>query len=306
MPLKHATETFLVILLGAVIVVTGLFLSVLSALPVRYLLWSIAFGAAVFYPLLLYPLFRRRRADKEFRLLHFAPAAMLVAWLVLDLLSQVSVAFGTVGAWYAWAGGLVPVLVLFALLIMFCLRVIRQRRSRLLGLAFLMVPFLVLGLGFSSLQGIPSTLQQGGEQVLASIRSWIPGGDTNGPSTGTGPNLTASNDYEEELLRMRMRRMERRNARLAERGLDGSSSVALEPSSSSDVPLLAQASSRSQDSSTDASVSVSYRDGQSSSAGVTPPPSLTSSGGGLAGMGVLLLAGYTTVLHRRAKKLINS
>ena len=84
MPLKHFTETFLVVVLGAVIALTGLLTATLPNLPDGALPWAVLFILSVVYPLSLYSLFQRRRADNTFRNLHWFPAGMLLVWLMLQ------------------------------------------------------------------------------------------------------------------------------------------------------------------------------------------------------------------------------
>src|SRR3989338_4009325 len=86
MPLKHFTETFLVVLLGAVIALTGLLAATLPPLPEGALPWGVLFVLSIIYPLLLLPLFQRRRADNSFRLLHWFPAMLLLVWLFSRIL----------------------------------------------------------------------------------------------------------------------------------------------------------------------------------------------------------------------------
>lgn len=146
MPLKHSTETALVAILALAMAITGVVVGVLSFVVSSGFLWIAAFLAAIAYPLALYPHFRDRRADYEFRLLHFAPAALLLLWLLLTVLvSYVPwLAFIPQVLFYGWA--LPLVLAGFGLLAWFCLLVVRQwpKRLALLGLVFL--PFLGLGL----------------------------------------------------------------------------------------------------------------------------------------------------------------
>ena len=102
MPLKHATETFLVFLLGAVILLTGLLLSTLPDLPAGAVPWTILFVLSILYPLALFALFRRRRADHAFRLLHWFPALMLLLWLGVEIVAlEVPRAYSFIG-WYTW------------------------------------------------------------------------------------------------------------------------------------------------------------------------------------------------------------
>ena len=146
MPLKHSTETTLVAVLGVAMVLAGIVVAVLSLVTSPWLLWIAAFFVSLAYPLVLYPHFRERRADYEFRLLHFAPALFLLAWLLLTVLSPVAPFLGALRALLTFGWALPLVLVGFLLLAWFCLHVIRQWPRRLGSLAFIFVPFLFLGL----------------------------------------------------------------------------------------------------------------------------------------------------------------
>jgi hypothetical protein len=145
MPLKHHTETFLVFLLAALIAVTGIVVSILPTLPSGLSAWLIAIGVAIVYPVVLLPLFRRNRADYSFRFLHWFPLAMLVVWGAFDVTAD------------AWAGGLpllsgftaawslLPVFIGFALLVWFCIAVLRRKTLRLSVLGSLLGVFAIMG-----------------------------------------------------------------------------------------------------------------------------------------------------------------
>src|SRR3989344_8787739 len=109
MPLKHFTETFLIVVLAAAIALTGLLMATLSPLPEGALPWGVLFVISIIYPLSLYGLFQERRADNFFRNLHWFPALMLLGWLSLQgvLFSDGSLA-GKV-ALYTWGWTLAAV-----------------------------------------------------------------------------------------------------------------------------------------------------------------------------------------------------
>lgn len=145
MPLKHSTETTLVAVLGVAMVLTGIVIAVLSLIASPWLLWIAAFFISLAYPLILYPHFRERRADYEFRLLHFAPALFLLVWLVLTVLAG-ALPFalflrGILALWWA----LPLVLVGFLALAWFSLHVIRQWPKRIATLLAIFIPFAILG-----------------------------------------------------------------------------------------------------------------------------------------------------------------
>src|SRR5438552_2256650 len=87
MPLKHSTETTLIVILAIVTMLTGVACAVLPPPTAQPIPWAILFVATIAYPLALEPFFRQRRADYAFRLLHLAPALMLILWLALTLLA---------------------------------------------------------------------------------------------------------------------------------------------------------------------------------------------------------------------------
>ncbi len=152
MPLKHQTETALVGILGIAIALAGIVVGILSFVTSPWLLWIAAFFISLAYPLILYPHFRERRADYEFRLLHFVPAIILLVWLLFTILggsmSWVLAARGLLLT--AWALPLVAIA--FALLAWFSLHVIRQWPRRLATLAAIFVPFAILGIFGEKLQ----------------------------------------------------------------------------------------------------------------------------------------------------------
>ena len=63
MPLKHSTETLLIVVLGILFLVTGAILDILPSIPEGTVLWGVAWAGSVAYPLLLYPVLKERRAD---------------------------------------------------------------------------------------------------------------------------------------------------------------------------------------------------------------------------------------------------
>jgi hypothetical protein len=152
MPLKHPTETLLVFLLGLVIVLTGIVLPTLPLLPQGILPWMIVLLLTLAYPLSLYGLLKRNRADYTFRLLHFLPALMAGIWLILALLGLRFSPARFLLRVYLFAWTLPAVIVSFLLIAAFCLEVIRRRVPRLILLSVLLVPFLVLGIVGSRFQ----------------------------------------------------------------------------------------------------------------------------------------------------------
>ena len=285
MPLKHFTETFLVVVLGAVIALTGLLVSTLPPLPQGALPWSLLFVLSIIYPLSLNSMFQRRRADNFFRNLHWFPAIMLLVWLVLQGVAIGSTLEVVQMAFYTWAWALGAVLVGFIMIVMFCLKVIRRRVPRLAFLAAILVPFTALAIAS----------ENGGhwEEELAAvlwdydfwnvsetgiIAQWV--GDVKSQS---GKNLDASEDPKEEQWRERLRMQEEREKRIAERMKDKDKQSSEMSSSSS------SSSSSSEDALAMASVS-------------SMPTKLPDSGFGWGGILLMLLAGYCSVLQQRAER----
>ena len=145
MPLKHHTETALLVLLGCIVALTGMALSVLPALPLGFSYWCVLFILALAYPLLLRRSFRVNRADYEFRLLHWLPALMVLMWLLFAFLDSWSHLFSILrlGLFSLWSLPLVFFSIL--LIILFCLSVLRRSRQRITALVVLLIAFLFMG-----------------------------------------------------------------------------------------------------------------------------------------------------------------
>ena len=215
MPLKHFTETFLVVVLGAVIALTGLLTATLPNLPDGALPWAALFILSVVYPLSLYALFQRRRADNTFRNLHWFPAGMLLVWLMLQGAVLGSSVDSESVALYSWGWTLVPVVLGFVLLVLFCLKVIRRRTPRLFFLALILIPFAAAA--FVSQQEehwekeVAAVLWSGDfwkVDETGFLASWV---------NEDVKNLDTSEDKMEEDWRERLRMQERRAERIAAR-----------------------------------------------------------------------------------------
>jgi len=287
MPLKHPTETLLMFLLSLAIVATGVVMSILPAFPDGAAFWGIAWIVSVAYPVFLYPFLRLRRADYVFRVLHFVPMTMLLLWMVLEVGSLYSGDIEVVRAWYMWGSGIIAVTVSFVLLSFFSWNVIRQRGLRLVLLTFVFVPFAVLGVGESQFG-----MQSNFTGLLTQVSEWkerLLNGEVF-DEEGSEKNLLASADQEEEVWRMRLRRMERREDRIDSKDNGGSQNhVPTDPPKD---------------------VLIAPRDRTSSSSSVQSaglPPALVSSGiGGMEVVGLFLLAGYCGLVHHRARRRMMS
>ncbi|MBI3336524.1 hypothetical protein HYZ98_03085 [Candidatus Peregrinibacteria bacterium] len=284
MPLKHSTETLLIVVLGILFFITGAILDILPSLPEGTVLWGVAWAGSVAYPLLLYPVLKERRADYPFRVLHFVPMGMLLLWLILEIASfyRPEVTFAVL--WYTWGWSAGVVTIGFAALIGFSWHVLRQRTLRVAVLTLLFISFVTLGaMGEfvpvrSSVLGVFSEVA-----LLANVLKLSPLVEDEAMNE---KNLIASDDYEEEAWRMRLRRMERREDRI----IVASSSRSTEP------PLVREPQKNvliTRD------TPVEYGDK------AEPPPNLTSSGmmGGMDILGVMMIAGYCGMVHRRMKRV---
>ena len=294
MPLKHLTETFLILLLGLVILLTGVALDTLPLLPEGALPWAIAFAISLLYALVFYPVLKKNRAEYSFRVLHFVPAGMLVLWLVIQLIALREPRALSVHHWYTWGWSAAPVILGFFFLIVFCLQVIRRRISRVIILLLLLVPF--AGFAYASERYLHW------DDAVSSLvwsGSWW---DVVGTGTFTdrpdevaqgGRNLDPSENPEEEAWRRRLRALDARRQEIAERRERANSSGSSESSS---VDSSSSSSKRLQSSGSSKALAQVK----------TPPPRLPSSGPETVAMVITMLAGYTGLIHQRAKKRIGS
>lgn len=285
MPLKHSTETRLVFLLGLMIVLAGAAAAFLPPLSVRVVPWAIAFIISIIYPLALYPLFKERRADYEFRALHFVPALMLLLWLTIDILAGLKPQWQAVQAWVTWGWSVLIVLVAFVLLALFCLRVIRQRWPRMALLFAVLLPFLFI----SQL----SERMQWDEQMAMILWNIQGSGTGNDVIAGTtSGNLAPSDDEQEEQWRAQLRRMERRRERLEENGTGTVASHSVSSVSGAKSAAIIAAGGIPKTSAS------SVKGAKSSKA----PPRLPSSGFGSEALALTMMGLFTATMHRRAMK----
>ncbi len=278
MPLKHHAETALVALLCLLTVLTGIAISTLPILPVGIVPWGIVFLCTLLYPLALYPLLKKNRADYEFRALHFAPAAIAGLWIILQAASLKAPWFLRFHHWFTWGHAFFPVSLVFVLLAAFCLHVIRRRETRLGILLALFLPFMILaaatesGVRFdrslaSVLWGAP---EQGTGSLVAvtnstELVSRIP--------SGSGKNLATSADAEEEAWRERLRAVESKSGAVLTASGTVVSSISAASLSSSSTPLI-----------------------------TAKPYRLPSSGFGTELLAPMFAAASISFAHRRAKK----
>ncbi|MCF7844508.1 MAG: hypothetical protein K9M03_01620 [Kiritimatiellales bacterium] len=285
MPLKHATETLLVFLLGVFLVLTGVLTATLPNLPDGALPWGILMVLASLYPLFLSRVFKKNRADYSFRWLHWFPVGILIVWLVLQLIALAVPSAQVASDLYTW-GWTLPVVALgFVGVIAFCLNVIRRRVPRIALLLAVFVPFAVM-----------ATVSERGhdwDQLLAGVL-W--NGDIlhglNGDMSGTGTevamkddpepkNLEESEDPAEEAWRERLRAFEKRRREIA---MEMAAQAEVEAPGPQESPDPATGTGRE------------FREAS------TSPTALPSAGAGAGALGFTMMMGYCGVLHQRAKK----
>lgn len=294
MPLKYSTETALVLLLGAAIIITGVVTAILPPIGVTVVPWVIAFIASLLYPLALYPLFKERRADYEFRALHFVPAFMLAVWLGIQLLLSFLPFFEVLLDSYTWGWSLFIVAAAFVLLILFCWRVLRQRVPRLTVLALIFLPFLALGIlgernrWDSKLAQLIWSDQTGTGVIIAG-------------NTSSQDSMDQSPDEDEEQWRARLRSMEERS-RTIESGASLRDLILLGVHGAKDGVTAAVSSLRDTTIAQVSSAGTTSRASSGSSS--SKPPVLPTSGFGVEHLVVVLAAGYCGFVHKRAKKYV--
>lgn len=279
MPLKHDTETSMVVVLGLLIALSGAIVTFLPPVSVSVWPWAIAFAASVVYPLALYPMMKERRADHEFRALHFVPAIILLLWLALDLLVTFRPSWQVLQSLYTWGWSVAVVAATFGLLVLFCLRVIRQRVQRIGWLLAIFLPFVILA-QFSE--------QRQWDRQLA-MMLWDGEAHTGTgliAAGGTSSNLAPSENGSEERWRAELRRMQRRSQQLEQ---ERSSAAA------SEMPVVRGAKTGT----VIAAGGLPEKPATVDPDEGTPPPVLTSSGWGMEGIALIGLAGYCAALHRR-------
>lgn len=296
MPLKHFTETFLVIVLGAVIALTGLLIATLPSLPEGGLPWAVLFVLAIIYPLTLLPMFRLRRADTFFRNLHWFPALMLLAWLVVEILRYKGAVSASVSSLYTWGWTLGAVAIGFILIVFYCLEVIRRRFPRIALLALILVPFTVAAV-------MSETGGKWESQLTASLwgaQFWRSGISATGSiamllgSRQDVKNLAPSDDPKEEQWRMKLREEKRRQERVTAAMNSAKSASAAKTS----VVAMVKSSSAS---SLKSKPTLSGTGDEIRNAG-TMPGHLPTSGMDWTMIVSLLAVGYTATLHRRAQQ----
>ncbi|MFH1444627.1 MAG: hypothetical protein ABIG34_04560 [Candidatus Peregrinibacteria bacterium] len=284
MPLKHATETFLVFLLGVLILLTGLLLPTLPDLPAGAIPWAILFVLSVIYPLSLFALFKRRRADHSLRLLHWFPALMLLLWLAIEVIALEFPHLLLLVSWYTWGWTLPAVTIAFILLLSYCLQVVRRRVPRVTLLLLAFIPFVGGALASERTMHWDRELASvlwGGEWLRQLEGTEFLGMRLVG-SLPTQQNLSASSDAGEEKWREKLRQAEDQRKEAREQRMQNASSSLFS------TALMPSFQAKS--------------DGTELKDSKTMPAKLPSSGPEAGAFIFLMLAGYTAVLHDRARR----
>ena len=195
MPLKHRTETRLIVLLALMVVLAGIVTASLPDLPGGFVPWALTFAVSCGYPLVLYPMLKSNRADYEFRLLHWVPATIVLLWLAVQVLAFSVLNMPALAGWYTkfWTVG--PVRLGIIGLIAFSLSVIRRWLRRVLALGVVAALFVAgavaTELGWKFDQQLTAALWdhdlfQVGEDLLGQI-ALVDGGDADSEASNEQP-----------------------------------------------------------------------------------------------------------------------
>ncbi len=283
MPLKHSTETLLVLLLGAVTILAGVLVDTLPLLPEGILPWAMIFVPLLAYPFALSPTFRENRAEHTFRVLHFVPAVLALLWLLIQLASLIEPEVLRLHHWYTWGWTSTGVVVGFVFLLWFCLRAVRRWAARMSLLFLIVIPFIVLGTVSEEFadwdQQLAQVLWRGTWWDISGtggtfVTQMFPRGDWEADEE----EFPHSADRKEEAWRERLRAVEARRRRILERRARGEEEI----TSMSSEPAVPPPSSDD----------------------VRPPPRLPKSGMDFGMLGVTFFAVYSALLHDRARRRI--
>lgn len=285
MPLKHLTETVLIVFLGLAAIATGIAISVLPPIPEGFVSWAILLVATVVYPTILYPLLKGNRADYSFRALHFAPVAITLGWVLIQIAILKDTRTRVVHDVYTWGFGMMPVAVVFLLLAAFCLHVIRRRVPRIMFMALMLAPFAVVSYASErymhwDLQ-LASLLWQDRPMQIAR-QSPESASLTLSASSRGEKNLSASSVPEEEAWRQKLRNVEQEkvHSAISVAGTIEGVNVALNLSMPAESGSVVGARRIARKTRT----------------------RLPKSGGEIESVGLLFLAGFAGTLHARARR----
>lgn len=313
MPLKHSTETAYILLLALVIGAAGFLVSLLPAYPAGMPYWAILLTIFVLYPIIFTPTFRNNRADYEFRLLHWFPAAILLLWLVLQLSAPKFKILHilNLGFLFLWSLPLVALGIVF--IIIFAFHVIRRCTFRVTALVLLLALFIAgavsaEGLGWNNkLQAaifpkeLPTmeTVKSAYANAIRTVRGAVTSAGTFIAQSGAGSSSSSSASFSVSSVSSSMRSSAMmgvvsspsRSSRARSSVSAAASSFAMSSVSSS-VPWMARYSS-----------SYSSSTAMPPVIGSIKPNNLANSGPeDIALLSVTMGALYFGLLHRRAQK----
>lgn len=272
MPLKHLTETLLVLVLALVTIITGILVASLPPIPDGFLPWTVIFVLTLIYPAVLYSTLRRYRADYLFRALHFAPVTIALIWLISEIAILQAPSLVPLRMTLTWGWSLLPVVTTLVLLAAFCLHVIRRRVPRLAIITLLLVPFLVTGYVSEKLTPWRAQLQTFLWEDLPVQLALVPGPATLINDDGSMSSASQSeSDWRDKL------------SEVASSSVHSEPVIAMDPNASREgVEVVSQLVS-----------------GQTSS-----KTNLPSSGTGIDGLLLFLGTGYVTAVHAKTKRRI--
>ena len=284
MPLKHLTETVLVVLLALVTIATGIIVSTLPHIPAGFFPWVATFISAVIYPALVYPILKNNRADNSFRALHFAPVTITLMWMFIEIALLKEPRLQLVASAYTWVFSTPAVAATFILISVFCLQVIRRREARLGFLVVLFTPFLAGAVASESSMHWDARLASLLWKTPVEI-AMVPSGTTSSaPSSKGEKNLASSSVAEEEQWREKLRTVEE--------GTVHSVSSAM-------------ASVKGPKQGLTAAVGLAGKAlGSEGTSHSTPRTHLPKAGGEMEAIGIFVLAAFAATLHKRARMAV--
>ncbi len=294
MPLKHFTETILIVLLAVITVLTGVLVSTLPHIPDGFLPWVGVFLGAVIFPALVYPLLKNNRADYSFRALHFAPVTIALVWMFIEIALLKEPRLQSLYRIYTWGWTAPAVVVTFVLLMAFCLQVLRRRVPRILFLTLLLVPFLVVAYASENYTHWNTQLASMLWDETVGDIAYVPGDSSSSASLTASSrgekNLSSSSVPEEEAWRIKLREVEEGKVHplTVSSSLAGvKSATKLFGANMSGIAASARSSATSE--------------GKKHIV-MKPRTGLTKSGGEMEAMAIFFVAGYCAVMHQRSRK----
>ncbi len=275
MPLKHLTETVLVVLLALVTIVTGVVVSTLPHIPEGFFPWTIIFVATVLFPALVYPLLKNNRADYAFRALHFAPVAITIVWMFVEIAILKQPRLEILHRIYTWGWSAPAVALTFLLLAVFCLQVIRRRVPRITLLILFFVPFIASAYASENYTHwntqLAALLWEAKEPVIIAQNSSSSMSSMLSQSAKGEKNLASSSVPEEEAWRQKLREVEEGKTHSSVTAKGPLQGIEAAASLSEGKKIVAHKRTK-----------------------------LPKSGGEMEAMAIFIIAAYAAVLHKRA------